>query len=167
MLIVVMLKYLVGMFGKDSPFNIEGSINSNIDNHLIRYSRGYVISGHRLKGENNNLLSGSGGADLIHNVACSNGSSAIGTCSVTSTRALSTVTVSNNNNVITVGPVCDSLATDSLIPGTKACPITSVNESPGVIMPVTLVSCQVLMKIQTSINFQPNLQVSSQKGSQP
>ena len=80
---------------------------------------------------------GSGGADLIHNVACSNGSSAIGTCSVTSTRALSTVTVSSNNNnnsVITVDPVCDSQATDTLISGTKACPITSVNESPGVTM---------------------------------
>ena len=77
-------------------------------------------------------MSGSGGADLIHNVACCNGSSAIGTCSVTLTRALSTVTVSNNNSVITVGPVCDGQATDTLIPGTKASPITSVNESPCV-----------------------------------
>ena len=47
------VKISCGYVGKDSPFNIKGSINSNIDNHLIKYSEGvfreYVISEHRLK----------------------------------------------------------------------------------------------------------------------
>ena len=126
-----------GYVGKDSPLNAKGSISSNIDNHVTKYSEGVlmknsIIPEHRFKGEGNNLWLSSCGADSIHNVACSNGSSSTGTSSVTMTRVLSTV--SNSNSVSTVGPVCNSHATDTLIPGTEACPIISVNKSPGVTM---------------------------------
>ena len=71
--------------------NAKGSISSNIDNHETKYSEGVLMKNsitpeHRFKGEGNNLRLSSGGADSIHNVACSNGSSSIGTCSATTTR---------------------------------------------------------------------------------
>ena len=63
-----------GYVGKDSPLDAKGSIGSNIDNHVTKYSEGVlmknsIIPEHRFKGEGNNLWLSSCGADSIHNVA--------------------------------------------------------------------------------------------------